>query len=270
METEKSAQKFSLSVPVAIIVAGLMIAGAVFLSNRSSTPAQTSQRADAVDPISITDIKINPITSEDYIRGNPHAKVVLVEFSDTECPFCKQFHSTMKTVTDKLAKDGTLAWVYRNFPITERHPAATKEAEALLCAGKIGGQNGFWNYTDRLYSITPSNNGLKPDQLPAIAKDVNLNVQAFNTCLTSGEMAQRVNVDREDAITSGGNGTPFTIFVAQNSFDRDEVEQFIKASIVRYRFPAEFFAISNDNIRVSVSGAMPSDFIEQLVAVLAK
>jgi protein-disulfide isomerase len=210
------------------------------------------------------------VSSKDYIRGNPDAKVVIVEYSDTECPYCKQFQGTMKNLIGKLGKDGAVAWVYRNFPIKELHSKAPKEAEALLCAGKIGGNNVFWDYTDRIYSITPSNNGLEASQLSAVAKDLGIDVTKFNACLSSGEMAPLVKIDYEDGVKAGGAGTPFSVFVASKEFDAKEVEKFLIETIIKYRFPADLFVISKDSRRVAVSGAMPQDFLEQLVAIMSK
>lgn len=261
----------SLSVPIAIVIAGILIAAAVFFSNskKVDNPA-LNQDEFQVSKINTTKLTINPVSTKDYIRGNPDAKVVIVEYSDTECPFCKQFHGTMKSLTDKLGKDGTIAWVYRNFPIKVRHLKAVKEAEALLCAGKVGGNAKFWEYTDRLYAITPSNDQLDLAQLPLIAKEIGLNETTFKTCLNSGEMAPTVDIDYNDAIASGGTGTPYNVFVVKTTFDRKEVEDFLIKNILQYRFPPELFAISEDNLRVSVSGAMPIQFLEELVAILSK
>ncbi len=262
----------SLAVPIAIVIAGAIIAGAVYFSNNKGVAE--NQQANVVNVqdtvIETGDITVSPVSSKDYIRGNPGAKVVIVEFSDPECPFCKVFHGTMKSLTNKLAQNGTIAWVYRNFPLKDLHPRAPKESEALLCAGKVGGSTGFWDYTDRLYSVTPSNNKLEESQLPLIAKDVGLNVTAFNTCLSSGEMASLVSVDYEDGIKAGGTGTPFSVFITAQPFDKKAVEDFLVQNILKYKFPTELFKISSDNKKVSVSGAMPQDFMEQLIAILSK
>jgi protein-disulfide isomerase len=260
----------SLLVPGAIIIAGLLIASSVYFSNRNRPINPTGVQNLPAGTIATADIAINPITEKDYIRGNPNAKVVVLEFSDPECPFCKVFHNTMKSLTDKYAKDGGLAWVYRNFPLTSLHPNAPKESEALLCAGKVGGQNGFWAYTDRLYAVTPSNNKFDMAQLPVIAKDVGLDVTAFNKCLSSGEMAPIVKADYDDGVKAGGTGTPFNVFIVQKPFDKKAVENFFTTQILKVGYPANLFQISNDNLRVSVSGAMQEAFITELMAVLTK
>ncbi len=261
----------SLSVPMAIVIAGVMVAGAVYFSNR--TPA--GQNANAVDTQNVStiqtgDFNIAPISGTDYVRGNPDAKVVMVEYSDTECPYCKQFHLTVKNLVNTFSKDSTFAWAYRNFPIKERHPKAVHEAEALLCAGKLGGQNAFWNYTDKIYEITPSNNGLEESQLPVIAKQVGLDVTAFNTCLASGEMTARVNAETQEAVNNGGGGTPYSILVTSKEYDKKAVEAFLVQSILKYKFPPDFFLLSNDNTMIGVSGSMPEQFMADFITLLAK
>lgn len=259
-------KKPSFTVPVAIVVAGVLIAGAIFFSSKTSKPV-ASDNTNPSQSVQVKELDIRQVNESDYIRGNPNAKVVLVEFSDTECPYCQRFHSTMNQLIEIYGKDSTLAWVYRNFPIKELHPGAPKEAEALLCAGKIGGNTGFWNYTDRIYSAP---NGTEESQLSSIATEVGLNATTFKQCLDSKEMEARVLADYEDGIDGGASGTPHSVLIVQNEFDRDEVETFLLNNMVKYGFPSELVAISTDNKKVAVSGAMPQEFMVELITLLSK
>jgi protein-disulfide isomerase len=155
-----------------------------------------------------TDIRLAAITNEDHVKGKRDARISIVEFSDTECPFCKRFHTTMQQVVDAYPDD--VNWAYRHFPLTSLHRKAAREAEATECAGE---QGKFWEYTDRLFEITPSNDGLEDSQLPQIAKDVGLNVSTFETCLESGKFAEKVKSHADQAIAAGGRGTPYSIIV---------------------------------------------------------
>ena len=193
-----------LAVPFAIVIAGALIAVALYFSNQSSVAGPAAQEPVVAE-------KIRGIQSNDHVRGNPNAAVVIVEFSDTECPFCKQFHSTMKQVIDAYGTDGKVAWVYRHFPLTQLHPKAPKEAEALECAAELGGNDIFWKYTDKLYEVTPSNNGLDAAQLPLIAEQVGLSKSAFMTCLDSGKHRARIEKDMNEVVAAGGQGTPHSI-----------------------------------------------------------
>jgi protein-disulfide isomerase len=208
----------TFSIPVAIIIAGALIAGAVLFGLKSSTPptaptavAPAAQVAE--DPSKALE-KLEVVSGDDHIRGNPDAPIKIVEYSDTECPFCKRFHETMKQVMDEYGDTGKVAWVYRHFPLDQLHPKARKEAEALECAGAQGGDDAFWKYTDRLYEVTPSNDRLDPAELPKIAEFIDINVKTFNECLSSGTYAEHVADDLANAVATGGRGTPWSIFVA--------------------------------------------------------
>jgi protein-disulfide isomerase len=161
-----------------------------------------------------TDIQLAAITDEDWIKGNPEAKVSVVEFSDLECPFCKRFHPTMQRVIDEYGDE--VNWVYRHFPLTSLHRKAAQEAEATECAGELGGNEGFWAYTDRLFEITPSNDGLLESQLPEIAGDVGLDKAKFTECLGSGKYADKVQQHVNDAVSAGGQGTPYSVIITED------------------------------------------------------
>ncbi len=211
-----SSQKNNFSIPMAIVLAGVLVAGAVLLSGSRSNTAQVNvPQQPKVAQQSSGDLEtMRPVSLEDHIRGNPDAQVMIVEYSDTECPFCKRFHETMKQTTVEYGDK--VAWVYRHFPLDQLHSKARKEAEATECANELGGPDKFWAYTDRLFEITPANNNLDPAELPKIAQYIGLDVSKFNTCLNSGKYAQHIEDDVQNAVATGGNGTPWSIVVAKN------------------------------------------------------
>lgn len=204
--------------PVAVIIAGALIAGAIYLNGsraENGTLANNPQPQAAAQPSGDLEA-MNPITSKDHIRGNPDAPVKIVEYSDTECPFCKRFHPTMQQVMDDYGDSGQVAWVYRHFPLDSLHKKARKEAEATECAADQGGNDKFWSYLDRLMEVTPANDGLDPAELPKIAQYVGLDVAKFNECLASGRFADKVEEDTQNAMATGGNGTPWSIVVGKD------------------------------------------------------
>jgi len=211
-------------IPLAIIVAGALIAGAVIYSPGNSASnlktagvgnvAADNMQPQPTGPAAIDNIR--PITDQDHILGDPNAQVMVVEFSDAECPFCKNFHPTMQQLIDEYGKDGRVAWAYRHFPLDSIHSKARKEAEAAECANELGGNTKFWAYVDRLFEVTPSNNNLDLNELPNIAEFVGLDRTRFAQCLDSGKYAQHVADDLADATNSGGNGTPYSVVIAPN------------------------------------------------------
>ena len=199
--------KNSFAVPAAIVISGIVIAIAIVYSVGKSNTAPVAQEPEAAGDLNA----MRAVTANDHVRGDLKAPVMIVEYTDPECPFCKRFHETMQEVMKKY--DGKVAWVYRHFPLPELHSKAPKEAEAIECAAKIGGAGTFWSYADALYAATPSNNGLAASELPKIAGNLGLDVAKFNACLASGEMAKRVEADKQNGMATGGNGTPWSILV---------------------------------------------------------
>ena len=206
----------NFNIPLAIIVAGILVAGAIMYVGfgGGATPGANTATVGGAEPA--PEISVS---ADDHILGNPDAPVILVEFSDLECPYCKTFHQTMKQVMETYGGDGKVAWVYKHFPIDSIHPKARKEAAAAECAGKLGGAVAFWEYTDKVFEITPSNNGLDPNLLPKIAGDIGLDKEAFNACLetaaTSG-IDKIVQDDSSEGLAAGVNGTPFTVIIAKD------------------------------------------------------
>ncbi|OGZ04715.1 MAG: hypothetical protein A2845_05490 [Candidatus Lloydbacteria bacterium RIFCSPHIGHO2_01_FULL_49_22] len=205
----------SLNIPIAIVFAGILIAGSIIFSNKTAVGTPTlaaggvpPPAADA--PVANVDVNLLKLTNDDHILGNPDADVVVIEYSDTECPFCKRLHETMLLVAGEYGTSGQVAWVYRHFPL-DMHPKARKEAEALECANELGGNDAFWKYADKIFEITPGNNGLDATMLPQIAGMVGVDVAKFTTCLSSGKYAPRVQRDFENGASVGVRGTPYSI-----------------------------------------------------------
>lgn len=201
-----------LSAPAAIIIAGLIVGGAVLYNGRAAGNQQANTNPPAAEA-SFKPDAIRPFAETDHLRGNPEAPVVILEYSDLECPFCKLFHQTMEEVVKEY--DGKVAWVYRHFPLPI-HAKAEKEAEATECVAKLGGETKFWDYADKIFSVTPSNNGLDLALLPKMAVELGVDQKQFEECLQSGEMAGKIKADLDNAVAAGGQGTPFSIIITKD------------------------------------------------------
>jgi protein-disulfide isomerase len=206
--TQEGTNKYTI--PVAIVIAGALIAGALYYTNRPAPSAgiqgEQTQREQ----------RVPEVTAKDHILGNPDAEIIIVEYSDYECPFCKVFHETMHSIIDEYGPSGKVAWVYRQFPIVQLHPKALEESRAGECAAEVGGNDGFWKFTDRLFEVTPSNNGLDLARLPVIAQEVGLNVSAFQECLASTRYKKEIEDQVDSLFAMGANGTPFMMVMYQD------------------------------------------------------
>lgn len=203
-----------LSVPIAIVIAGGLIAVSLYYS--STRQIDNGPTVFNNPAVKTGTIDMRPVSADDHILGNPNADVIIVEYSDTECPFCKSFHSTLKRVMAEYGDSGKVAWVYRHFPLDQLHKKARREAEALECAGDLGGPAKFWEYTHLLYETTNSNDSLPDSELPRMAGVVGLDVNAFNSCLNSGKFASKVEEHYQDAVRAGGTGTPNSILITKD------------------------------------------------------
>lgn len=215
------------AIPFAIVIAGLAIAGAIYFGDgkKSVLPAVATQPSGAVDPV----------TAADHILGNPNAKIIIVEYSDTECPYCKSFHATMNRIMGEYGKNGKVAWVYRHWIARPEHTKAPKEAVATECASKIGGNTKFWEYTNKLFEVTQGNNTLDLNELPKIASAIGINVDAFNKCIESAEIKTLAEKKLADGQKYGRGGTPYSIILvdkkAVSSINGAQPYEAVKAQI---------------------------------------
>ena len=141
--------------------------------------------------------------AEDPSRGPGSAPVVIVEFSDFQCPFCQRATDTLTELFERY--DGQLRLVYKDFPLP-RHPFAFKAAEAGNCAHE---QGKFWEFHDRLFA---SQDALDVASLKTYASELGLNPDAFGTCLDEGRQANSVDRDLSIGRSYGASSTP-TLFI---------------------------------------------------------
>jgi protein-disulfide isomerase len=133
------------------------------------------------------------------LHGNAKAPVMIVEFSDYQCPYCHQIEPTVK---DLLAKYGDkVSLSYRDFPLSAIHPYAMGAAEASRCAEE---QGKFWEYHDQLFTAS----SLEKNSLLEYAKNLKLDDKQFESCLTSEKYKSDIEKDELEGRNAGVNGTP--------------------------------------------------------------
>ena len=197
-------------IPGAILIAGVLIAGAVFYSNW--TPSNQT-----ASPISgQTGGKIEVSADDDAFLGPENAKVTIIEFSDFQCPFCRSFwRETLSQLKSQYIDAGeSVKFVYRDFPLNSIHPLAQKYAEAAQCAAD---QGKYWRMHDKIFEEqdklgqgTISVYGIS--DVKRWAGEVGLNGGEFGQCLDSGKYAEEVGTDFNDGRKAGVGGTP-TFFI---------------------------------------------------------
>jgi protein-disulfide isomerase len=145
-------------------------------------------------------IRVEVSTDGAPVRGAADAPVTIVEFSDFECPFCKQTRPTLKQLLERYP--GKVRLAYRDFPLDSIHPQARRAAEAARCAHD---QGKFWEYHDVLFTQSPQ---LALEDLRRYAGQVGLDVTKFDGCLAAGVHKAAVQRDLDEGNRLGVTGTP--------------------------------------------------------------
>ena len=134
--------------------------------------------------------------------GSEKAPLVMVEYTDYQCPFCQQYHNaTFAQIKANYVDTGKIRYVSRDFPL-DFHENARRAAGAARCAAD---QNKFW---EMRHAMIVNADRLKADQLLTYAADVKLDVPKFKTCLESDKYRAEIDKQIQEGASAGVNGTP--------------------------------------------------------------
>jgi protein-disulfide isomerase len=208
--------KSKLFIPIAIVVAGIVVAFAIFFGGGDKPVAvPTDDGTDAV--ASPQEVAVTPVTEDDHILGNPNAELIVVEYSDYECPFCARFHPTMDQIISEYGSEGKVAWVYRHFPL-QIHPDARPAAEASECVAELGGNTAFWDYSRVLFENAPTS--LSTENLQSNAVALGIDEEAYTSCVADGRYADKVQQMYDDGLKIAQAdpqfGTPYSIILKKD------------------------------------------------------
>jgi len=188
-----------------IVIAGLLIAGAVIYDKNYSSEDQQASAKDSLTEE--TSISISPISDFDHVFGDRNAPIKMIEYSDLDCPACGAFNEiVMDGLKEEYIDTGKLAVVYRHLPLTSLHPDAFSKAIASECVAELGGQDSFWKFTDTIFREKTSFS-----KITTLATSLGINGEDFDECLISGRYDDLINSQSQEMISSGVNGTPFII-----------------------------------------------------------
>lgn len=192
--------KSSLTIPLAIALGGVIVAVAVYVSMPKISPTGAGNPA-----------LVRPVTSNDHILGNPAAPVMIVEYSDFDCAYCKDFHETLHQIIANAGASGQVAWVFREFPLIEIHPNALPHARVAECIAKTAGNDTFWKFATILFANQP----VEPASYGTLAKTAGISGDAFAACYADAvtSVDARIMADRENALAVGARGTPYSLIL---------------------------------------------------------
>lgn len=204
----------SLGVPIAIVIAALLIAGAIiFAGMQKNNLRPMANDIDSQGTEQTPEANIAPVTEKDHIKGNPNAPIMIVEYSDFECPFCKNFHETMNKIMNDYGADGKVAWVYRQFPLEQLHPNAPRIAAASECVAELGGNDAFWKFSDLIFGERATNAQTDMLKLPEYAVQSGVHKDAYTQCVNTNKYSEKIKSDIQAAADAGARGTPYSFLI---------------------------------------------------------
>lgn len=223
--------KNDTTLAIAIVIAGLLIAGAIVVASGgisssiskiqitaagsgsgSGSGSGTGSGTGSVapdEPAAPVELSLN----DRAVLGDANAPVLIVEFSDFQCPFCRRFYNdAYAQVKTEYVDTGKAKVVFKHFPLANIHPAAQKSAEAMECALD---QGKAWEMHDIMFDkqneLNPSGNTVSygATELKQWASEIpGIDAQKFDGCLDSGEKAAIVERDFAEGVQAGVSGTP--------------------------------------------------------------
>lgn len=212
-ENKPSGDKYKLFLPISIIVAAVVISGAI-LYNKTITSktagAPSGQNNNApVKSAGPVDVSVD----DDAVLGKNDAPVTIIEFSDFQCPFCRSFwKNALAQIIKEYIDTGKAKLVFRDYPLSF-HPMGVPSAEAAECAKE---QGKFWEMHDIMFEeqekLGEGTVQYTVDDLKKWAAKIGVNTTQFNNCVDSEKYKAEIEKDAADGGAAGVTGTP-AIFI---------------------------------------------------------
>jgi protein-disulfide isomerase len=167
------------------------------INGQPGAPVPTAAAAPVNDNVKLTNVT-------GYVLGKADAPLTMVEFTDLQCPFCRQFHTqAFEQIKKDYIDTGKLRYISRDFPLDSIHPYALAAARASRCAAD---QGKFW---EMRHAILVNNATLSNDVFATFAGDLKLNVNTFKTCTADTSKFQaEIQKDLSEGSGVGIQGTP--------------------------------------------------------------
>jgi protein-disulfide isomerase len=221
------------------------IAASTACARSDATPAAQANTASGVvatkagagGMTGLTD-SVSTAADRGRIRGAESAPIWLVEVSDFQCPFCKQWHDqSFATIDREYVQTGKVRLAYLNYPLTSIHKNAQAAAEAAMCASV---QGKFWPLHESLFDSQAQWEGAENPMatFDSLAVAAGANRTAWNQCMTSHATAPLIEADRDRTSQAGVRSTP-TFFIGdrrlEGAYPVDSFRVAIDAAIARAR-----------------------------------
>lgn len=193
--------------PGAVVLAGLMIAYAVFATQSGSNQIAPQHDITASGTKTIEE-EVLAVSEDDHIFGSKNPDVYLIEYSDYKCGYCGLFHDTIHQILEEY--DGKVAWVYRHTPY---QPGGKEAAIASECIAELAGEDAFWEFTE---TALLNQREQSTKWLSDTAVELGADKDAYTECISSGRYDERIANYTMNAQGLGGNGTPYNVLLTKD------------------------------------------------------
>lgn len=196
--------------------------------HRASSSSATASAAIAYQPrgqAANVDTALNRAADHARIQGSPTAPLWVVEVSDFQCPFCREWHAqSYAAIKAQYIDTGKIRFAYINMPLSI-HKNALAAAEAAMCTAA---QNKFWPMHDSLFATQAhwENDANPHPYLDSLAADVGVAQGAYTTCVTQHQMRSLIQADMDRATESGVTATPTFIIGTTKIAGAQPLDQF--------------------------------------------
>ncbi|HEX7979903.1 MAG TPA: thioredoxin domain-containing protein [Gemmatimonadaceae bacterium] len=231
-----------------LLAALLPLASLTAACSQRETPQASAKQVsvspgEVLAPTGRFDDSVSSHADRARIRGSESAQVWLVEVSDFQCPFCKQWHDeTFAKIDQEYVKTGKVRLAYLNFPLTRIHKNAQAAAEAAMCAGV---QGKFWELHESLFQTQPKWAESKSPIVvfDSLARAAKVDPKGWNTCMTTHATAKLIQADRDRSTQAGVESTP-TFFIGDRA--------------LAGAYPVDTFRVAIDQALAKTKSAVPA------------
>lgn len=197
-------KKLEFSPALSILITGLLVAGAIIFVNLN--PAPSAAKDGAPGGALPGNTSVPAPRASDHRYGSQSAPIVLIEYSDYECPYCASVYTTLKRLVDE--SDGKVAWVMRHLPLESIHAEARPAGLAAECVAEQLGDAGWFAFSEALFA---DQKNLGNALYLSLAGQLGADTARYLSCVSSKKHDQRITDEAAEAQVAGASGTPFTI-----------------------------------------------------------
>jgi len=198
---------FSIIILIAIVIFAVFLARIINMAQNQDS-SLSLYNSDNLKNRQTSIENIIPVNYNDHIRGKQQALIKIIEYSDFQCPYCKNFHVVLQQIVNDYPDK--VQWIYRHFPDVNAHSQAATAAIVSECISELSGNNAFWQVAD-VFFIQQSLLGM--DFYKQIADELKINESKFNACLNLDKHAKKIEAHLQNALDSGATGTPFSVII---------------------------------------------------------